>query len=610
MIKLILMLIFCLVVSANSSPKSAITVGGELKYEFITNKLEKGWSTSNVGLNKNFHYSQPVSTTTTPDWLNSAGTILLLKLAVFPAANFSANADLEIINNYADRLWMPVNDEHRLYQENKSVRWVKGEAKYLQENWYLKYFKGVGHYHWGDEGDMFNLYPEQYETERYLRVSGRAVPEGFEGYCNTGRWGNLTVIAGPELVWGYRDAIYTKYNFKISRFDNTIIYKNEIIPYGEPNERLSATQLSTKFNLSRNFFLQIGLLYQPFRLGWNYQYTEENSTTLKNDTIQQKDAIATKLKLTTNPYPVLNELSLEYGYSGLVAGNKTEISVKANRTLTKYLTGALEYTYRQPLLGPLPFIYEGTEDTPGAVLINPRGPESPFWVNWSNRQASLLSFIFTFDPTPATWFYKYQPNKLEEWNLNPDEDAAVAFSLKYSLEYYPTTTDRMFYYDESGNVVWEPYYHSGAWATKDYLNTLSLIGKLKLPGYRILLSFSSGESLAGSSLAYTELTSREKPLTRFLQSSVSLVSGPWSGKILYGQNVWGPEEWQRTFGETIDRLYQLSIARTFGDTFKLSADYTSTRETDNKYYAPEIGSYDEIRIMGILKFDATFSLGG
>ena len=602
-------LIFSTLIFCVPYHNSTINLDAELKYEFITTKLERGWNVSDVGLNKNFIYSQPTSTTTTPGWENSGGGILLLNLGVFPSANFSAAAGFKIISNYAERLWMPINDEHRMYKNNQNIKWINAEIKYMTENWYLRYFKGKGHYHWGYEGDMFNLYPEQYETERYLRVSGRTVPEGFEGYINVGQGGKLTLIYGPEVVWGYKNGIYAKYNFKISKFDNAIIYKNEIIPYGEQNERLSATEISTKFNIVRNIPFQIGLLYQPFRMGWNYQYTEGNSTTLQTATIQQKDAFAGKFKLTTNPYPVMNELSFEYGYFGLVAGNKQEIGIKSHRSLIKYLVGAIEYTYRKPLLGPLPFIYEGTEENKGPAIINPRGPESPFWVNWSNREASILSFIFTFDPTPATWFYKYQPNILEEYNLNPAEDASLCFALKYSLEYYPTTTDRMFYYDENGNVVWEPYYHSGAWATKNFINSFTLITKLKFQKYRILMNFSGGDSLATSSLAYTELTNKQKPLTSFFSTSLSLTYGPWSGKILYGQNVWGPEEWHRHFGETIDKLYQISLTRTFGNTFRLNVDYISTRETDNKYFAPEIGAFDEIKITAILKFDTTLSFG-
>ena len=46
---------------------------------------------------------------------------------------------------------------------------------------------------------------------------------------------------------------------------------------------------------------------------------------------------------------------------------------------------------------------------------------SPFWVNWDNREASLISFIVTYNPTPDTPFYFHEPNKLEEWNMNPGE---------------------------------------------------------------------------------------------------------------------------------------------------------------------------------------------
>ncbi|MFN3966999.1 MAG: hypothetical protein ACK4JE_04820 [Endomicrobiia bacterium] len=591
-------------------------IDAELKYDWLTHKLLSGWSVTDKGLNKEFSFSQSVSTSA--GWNSFGGATLLVDLDLHPSENFSLLAGFKAISNYADRLWLPINDEHRLYNEKKYFRWMKCEAKYQTEYWYLKYFRGLAHYHWGYEGDMFNLYPEQVEPERYLRVSGRAVPEGFEGNIKS-KLGNLTIVAGPEIRWGYKDSIYAKYNFRINRFDSAIIYKNEIIPYGEPNERLTATQLSTKFNVVRNISLQTGLLYQPFRLNREYQYVSEvhegegiagSKYLLHKGITETKDAIATKFNLTTQPYPIVNEFSIEYTYCGLVAGNKQEILLKTSRPLAKYLTGAIEYKYCKPLLGPLPLVYEGTEENMGPAVINPRGPENPFWVNWlytdwDNREQSIVSVVFTFDPTPATWFYKYQPNKLEEWNLNPEEDASLAFGLGYTISYYPTTTDRMYYYDEQGKVVWEPYYHTGAWATKSPVNTFTLLSKLKLYKWRILINISGGESLATRSLAYTTLTNKEKSMTTYFSCNLSLIHWPWSGKILYGQNVWGPEEWHRHFGETIDRLYNLSLSRTFGKNFALSLDYVGTREIDNKYYAPELGSFDEIKITVSLKFSST-----
>lgn len=55
------------------------------------------------------------------------------------------------------------------------------------------------------------------------------------------------------------------------------------------------------------------------------------------------------------------------------------------------------------------------------ILTTVRGFNQPFWVwwrntptGWDNRETNQFVFTFTYDPTPDTWFYLYEPNTIEE----------------------------------------------------------------------------------------------------------------------------------------------------------------------------------------------------
>ncbi|MCS7185239.1 MAG: hypothetical protein NZ870_04895, partial [bacterium] len=295
-----------------------------------------------------------------------------------------------------------------------------------------------------------------------------------------------------------------------------------------------------------------------------------------------------------------------FTFAGAVSGNKNEMEFQTTKSFNKIYSFTLSYLYRKPVYGPLPLLYEGTLENRGPIIISPRGPESPFVVNWSNREASIFSLVFNFDPTPQSWFYRYQPNIVDDWNLNPNEDATFACALKYSCEYYPTTTDRLYFYDENGNIVWEDPYSSGCWATKRPLNSIKLLSRFNLLGFGLVLSFSTGESLATGGVSYTTSEEKAKPITAYFSTGINLIKDKFSTKFVYTKNNWGPEDWHRTFGQTIDTLYQFNVSYSLLNSFFLSLDYISVKEEDNKFISG-LGAYDEIKLTTTLKFSKNFS---
>ena len=623
---LLLMTIF-LTKTFSAQAENYLKLDFDLNFENITKKLSDGWiyeETGPNGINK-IYFS---SSTAKNDWNSSQGLKIYTNLDFVPFNNLFIKSKLVFIPQYADRFYQTVNDEHRMYLEKTNFKIIDTEIKYTSNIGVLRYFKGIGHTHWGYDpgivnvfeglstyryeiiryqGDLFNLYKEQYDTERYLRVSGRNVPEGVElnlAYRDT----KFDLVFGPEVIWGYKDGIYSKFNFStyISNwiFKHALIFtsdKPEYITFSDPNERLTNYQYALRIYPNSKNSIDLGVLYCPFRLDKQYTYVEEvkegegdygTKYKIHSDKTSSKDAFGTKLCLNIVSYKkFIEELKLNYTYLAPVAGNKQEFSISGWKRIGDINTVSLDFIYRKPIYGALPLI----KDINGTIILSPRGPYDPFWVNWDNREATIFSFTYTFDPTPYTWFYKYQPNILEDWNLNPQENSDFAFAVQTKLAKYPTSTDRIYYWDENGKITWEKYGASGCWPTKDYVGEFTFVGRFKFYPIKLTTKLSFGDSLAKGSYAYTE--ENLKPITNFYKLGLSLELGSWLVSTSLGYNIWGPEEWFETFGESYDRLYQIFVSKKFAifnTDFIASVKYNAVRETDKKYLAPEIADFDEI----------------
>ena len=133
------------------------------------------------------------------------------------------------------------------------------------------------------------------------------------------------------------------------------MYRNDIIPYGDPDERMSTTELSTKIDFSKDS-LRLAVMYQPFRLNQEYTYVNYVSpgsgylgTSYEKETgvTGQSDALGYSAKLTLKKLPVADDVLLQYTYLGLVAGDKNEINAQITEKITKSITGCIDYTYRK-----------------------------------------------------------------------------------------------------------------------------------------------------------------------------------------------------------------------------------------------------------------------
>ena len=96
-----------------------IEIKGELTIDAVFHKLGDNWikRSDPSGLNKFFNYVP----STDPDnkWLDTYGQTLLFNFAVKPVDWFFAELGFEFIGDYADRYWLPLNQEHRMSYNNQ-----------------------------------------------------------------------------------------------------------------------------------------------------------------------------------------------------------------------------------------------------------------------------------------------------------------------------------------------------------------------------------------------------------------------------------------------------------------------------------------------------------
>lgn len=590
----------------------------------VHTNIPAGWRVRDNNLSKVFSrdVTQPLVQSEFGD-----GEILRMKLEgkYFPDSSNNREKMListkfKAIGDYPENLLsVPVNDENRLSKQRKNWTCDAVLVKFYSDWLITSYFSGIGHPDWRDEGDFFNLFAEQFDVNTYKRVSGRQVPNGAELVIYN-PFGKFQALYGKELVWGSGKTFITKWNAKLGRLDLAAIYKDEKIVWGEEGEHLREAEISIRTELDRLSRLSLAVLYRPFRIGWPYTFVEKvpkgegflnTIYRIEESQTKRKDAFGAVVEYEREELPLSLNLLTSFAYLGLVAGNKSEISVALGKMNSSRLNVYGEFRYRVPLKEPNPLIFEGTVDNPGPIRFSPRGPDDPFWVTGENRKAYLFSLTIQRGSRTIKSFYQYRPNVLMPFALHTDDGTTSLWALRYTLADFPTTTDRQRYVDEFGNTVWEPSTVNGLWPTNKPIHFIEFLSRVSIPGTGIeylTLQIRAGQSLATGGFAYGSRTSREKPITG---SEEILLSGEWKGIIFgleYGKWIWGPEDWQRRFGESIDKRVGAYLELEPIRHYNIAVGYVRYREIDNKFFAPELGPFDEVILSVSYQFSVQKSL--
>lgn len=375
-----------------------------------------------------------------------------------PAPNMSANVQMNILGNVALNPIDEVFYENRgrpvivqtpagpqTISSNNRIQLYRASYSWNADAFKLTGFYRTGHYHWGYEGDFFGLYPEANYGPNIDLYNGNA-PFGFEMEGKKAFKG-LKLAFGPELWWGANPAVLAKYNKSLAGIDFTAMYHEDIVQrsnlqssFAVPVPKTRRTTLSVEKKMEK-MTITLGGIWggQPLN-GRTFQIMSDD--VVYEDKIKSSDNFGGKAKITISSGAIR-----WYGlasYMGLVANG----GVDQTKTFTGWrlkdigsgnmynaLTGftynvgkiqiAPNFLYQKPLVGPMP-----------ADALAPARSRNilsdPFSVR-GNRETVGGEILLTYDPTPATWMY--------EWDNDRMEDARFAMSADFMYRHLPTIQD-------------------------------------------------------------------------------------------------------------------------------------------------------------------------
>ncbi len=340
----------------------------------------------------------------------------------------------------------------------------RAEFSIDQPDYTIDGYYRTGHYHWGDEGDFFGLYPEANYGPNLDRYNGEA-PFGVV-VAGKGSVEGIKVAFGPQLYWGANPAVIAKYRLSLGTLTLTAMHQEDIaagsnittssaVP--EPAARKSTLHLQT--NLGK---LQLGLggiFSSPQKVGEPFIWTRETAVgylgsgyDVLNDKVRWADTFGGKAKL------VYDDGAFRFYAQGAARGLVANGGPDSTITLTRWSLkesgrgnqvnglGGLtvqfgdvqlgpNFLYQKPLIGPLPNIADRV-DGPNRVYykgIKPRNfLDDPFAV-LDNRETIAGELLVVYDPTPGSWY--------GSWDREAREDAGFAGSVDFVYRHQPTPRD-------------------------------------------------------------------------------------------------------------------------------------------------------------------------
>ena len=375
--------------------------------------------------------------------VNDAGQSAFLDFS-FNAANFSGDftlngfieaSDSDFKHKYGDRInATPKGDAAEVYNFS---------ATHLGEKADVNLFYHIPRYHWGYEGDMFGLMREATDMGGEDVWNAKA-PSGFE-IVGKDNFDGLKIVAGDEIYWDAEQMVMLKYQFGEQK-------QYTFMSSMETNAVDKAAQMSLQgdFKVGESSKFQFGVLKaDDAKVGESFDYYKNGVA--YTDKITDMDTLAFKARLTT-PLNANTETYISYNYAGLVAesgenlkemgsslpystlGNKQVLEMGAKITNGNYMI-VPRFMMRNNLVGANPSNVTGI-DQRNADIAN-----DPFLV-MDNRETVAGEIFFTYDPTPASWFY--------EWDNDVWEDAPLAYNVGLTYVDYKSRSDAKSHWDPQG----------------------------------------------------------------------------------------------------------------------------------------------------------------
>ncbi|MCP4482719.1 MAG: hypothetical protein GY817_08230 [bacterium] len=592
-----------------------LSIDYNLEMKYTTNRLNDNWE--RMGTNK---YSKNELTGDSA-WIGSDSQNFSMESYLNLNSHFKGMILFEVYNGGYDSLWRPVNNISRIESKNQYLELKQAELNYNYASYKFKYFKGIPRNNWKYSGDMFNFLPAQYESDRYLNIAGKAIPEGLQ-FDSTDLFGGFLNVIYGEPVWGKSDSLYVKYRYSwLFYFDSYFLYKYEKIPwkvsYGDDYQQ--AYQFSTAVKHLFPFSIQLGVSHNPFRNGRGYQHVQEvgkgsgyqkSKYVVNNSTTTDSDTFGYALNIDYENEEKKYNIHLTGEYLNILAGNKKELSLKFLKSFYFGLLFNIDATYREPIIAANPVIYNYQLKDSSGVEFASRGESSPFRVDNSNRKCSIVNIGFSWFQSiyNPELLYKYDVGLLEGWNINKEDNTSLAVALNYKLKHYQGSADGQYYDDDSGNIVWDSPMALGLMPFKVPLETMQFLIKGRLSDKLSYLFIAQrGDSIATGSAAYEQNLNSKKVVT-FNDFTTRIGYKTYFLDFEYKENYWGPEEWHRFFGLTYDNLFSLEIGKDFGKFGVFSIDTMKVIQNNPDIDSTELPSFEEFTLKWTYNFSRIYAL--
>ena len=166
-----------------------------------------------------------------------------------PSANMRANVNFNILGHVAENPIDEIFYENRgrpltvnsgsgttTLTDNNRVQVYNASYEWNAKDFDLRGFYRTGHYHWGYEGDFFNLYPEANYGLNLDIYNGEISGIELDGKRSIK---GLKAAFGPQLWWGANPAVLLKYSRTIGKFDFTAVYHEDIDDAGKANTSIA-----------------------------------------------------------------------------------------------------------------------------------------------------------------------------------------------------------------------------------------------------------------------------------------------------------------------------------------------------------------------------------
>jgi hypothetical protein len=502
-----------------------------------------------------------------------------------PAPNMRANVNFNILGNVAENPIDEIFYENRgravnvnadagniALNDNNRLNVYNAEFEWSAKDFDLRGFYRTGHYHWGYEGDFFGLYPEANYGPNLDIYGGEILGIEIDG---KGALSGLKAAFGPQLWWGANPTALLKYSRKFGHWAVTGIYHRDlnttinidpqtgrrvldanqvssgIIP-AFPTERFSLA-LERKFG---NVELILGALWSGNPLnGSVYQDVALNSggvQTVYTDKIKSTDNWGGKAKIT------YQKGSFNWYAQGAVMGLVASGGADQTKTFTgwklkdngsgnqsNFLTGATftsgnvqiapNFLWQKPLVAAMP----NDVNAPGRLR---NVIDDPFAVR-GNRETTAGEMLITYDPTPGTWMY--------DWDNDRVEDAKFAMNLGFVYRHLPTTQDAHIGFLANRSFFAFP---NAAPAEDLWEINSRMVAKVN-PDFGIIGNFFYGNGQANGD--------DSRVITRY-GGDVRMILNKLKVTAQAKFNDWGPFDYHRDFNLTYPTQLMLDLSTTLG----------------------------------------------